>query len=173
MSTLPTALGLGPDATEAEQLAAVHALRDFRTQARAIAGQDDDAEALGALKGHKDAAAKVPALEAQVAAAAAAAAQADRDALVAEGRRDGKLTPAHLDPATKPGAFLASLSTPQLRGYLATAPRVVPAGTVAEPAKPLAAALGGKPWAELKPAEKARLFQDDRAAYDALKAAGS
>ncbi len=90
----------------------------------------------------------------------------ERLALLAEGRAAGKLSPAHLDAETAVGGFLATLTAPQLRAYLETKAREVPRSD-ARPPRPMQA----KAWDAMSPSEKARLYHDDRATYDVLKAA--
>lgn len=114
----------------------------------------------------EDAAKEIAARDAEIATLQAQLVAHERRALIADARAAGKLSPAHLDPTTPKGEFLASLSVHQLRAYLESKGREIPLSE-ARPPRPIRA----KDWSEMEPNEKARLYQIDRATYDALKAA--
>lgn len=87
----------------------------------AMTGTTNDDEALGRLAAYKANSDRVPGLERQLADVSAKATASERDQLVAEGFRDLKITPAQRDAYAAGKGFLASLSTEQLRGYVAEA----------------------------------------------------
>lgn len=87
----------------------------------AMTGTTNDDEALGRLAAYKANSDRVPALEKSLADLGAKATASERDQLVAQGVRDSKVTPAQRDAFASGKGFLATLSTEQLRGYLAEA----------------------------------------------------
>ncbi len=145
----------------AEERAASLAAKVEDLEAKLAATQRQLAAALD-----NDAGKELAACDAEIAALQAQLVAHERRALVADARAAGKLSPAHLDPATPKGEFLASLSVHQLRAYLETKGREVPLSD-ARPPRPIRA----RDWDEMSFAERARLYEHDRATYDALKAA--
>lgn len=134
-------LGLPETATEAEIIAALARVQDAearaRTEARtatdalapflALAGKTVAAEALGAFQAFKAEAEKVPALAARVTELEKAAVDRERDALIEQGKKDGKLPPA-LETWAK------AQPVESLKAFLAAAtPVVTPAGGGAKP----------------------------------------
>jgi HK97 family phage prohead protease len=146
-------LELGRDAGLREN--AERAMREATDRAT-----DAEARATAAEDRLAETAAEVDALRARLGAA-------ERLALLAEARSVGKLSPAHLDPSTLVGEFVASLTTAQLRGYLETKAREP---SRAEPVR-APARLHAKSFDAMTPSQQADLYLNDRATYDALKAA--
>lgn len=85
----------------------------------ALAGTTNEDEALGRLGAWKDTAARVPGLELELTSLRATKAQDEREALLSQGERELRITPAQASAARAGTGFLASLSTPQLKAYLA------------------------------------------------------
>lgn len=173
MNTVLEALGLKNDSNEADVLAAVTALNTVARELTRIAGAKNAAEALGVLQGWKASAEKLAAVEEELRAQKAAAEAKEREALIVQAERDGKLTPAQR-------GWARSQSLEGLKGFLAAAPRIaaIADGPTLEPphdsdapTNPKLAELAKKSWAQLTPIEKAQLYNEDRASYDAKKAA--
>lgn len=166
MEPINKALGLKADATQAEAVAEIDAKTAFELEQCAALGVSDRAEAKGAVAALKARAEQADAALAEVAALKAAMEARDRVDLIEQGKREGKLSPNMVSK------LVPELDTKALRTFLQHAPRVVPADTGLAPPPPKSAAERvGKTWEALKPAERAALYQEDRAAYDALKAA--
>lgn len=166
MEAITKSLGLKADATEADIVAAIDSLTSFQLETCAAVGANDVSEAKGALAALKTRADQADAAVAEVATMKAAAEARDRVDLIEQGKREGKLSPNMVSK------LVPELDTKALRAFLQHAPRVVPADPGLQPPAPTnPAARVGKTWAEMQPAERARLYQQDRAAYDALKAA--
>lgn len=88
----------------------------------------------------------------------------ERENLLAKLRAEKKVTPA------MERDFVATMSLDQLKAFAAVAPRIAH-DPIAQP--PVASALvapGGKKWADMKPAERARLKHDHPELYDAMRA---
>ena len=125
-------------------------------------------EALGTLRGMKDAAAQMLVLDARLKEVECADREAEVEALVEKGLEDGKLAPGITTWAEKYGladlagftAYLASALPVRL--FSAEGPRAVSAIGAGQPG-------GGLTWETLRPIEKHRLFHEDRPTYDALK----
>ena len=101
----------------------------------AMAGTTNEDEALGKLAAWKDGAARAATLETEVTALRAAKAQGEREAVLNDAVAARKITPAQAQAARAGSGFLASLSTEQLRAYVAEAVPVA----AAEPVRPPAA----------------------------------
>lgn len=159
-------LGLPETATEAEVIAALARVQDAESRARteakaasdalapflALSGKTVAAEALGTFQSLKADAEKVPALTARVAELERAAVDGERNGLIEEGKKDGKLAPA-LEAWAKEQPIVS------LKAFLAAAaPVVTPLKdgkkpgeeggevvAVTEDQKKIAAQLGVKP----------------------------
>jgi phage I-like protein len=117
MKTLLAALSLAADATEAEALAAFTKVRDGLQALLSLTGKTTDAEALGVIAGWKGEAEKVAALSAKVAELESAKLSTERDGLIDQGKKDGKLPPA-LEP------WARTQSAESLKAFLSVAPKV-------------------------------------------------
>lgn len=178
MKLLLTRLGLPETASEAEALVALSALIDVQRDLLAATGKASPSEAIGTVRGwsktaaaHADLVAK---LETDRAAARAASVEAIFKAAIETGRR----TPAEVDAARKSiaagtlsldtdekiAAYKAELeaSPPRLPGAFATGGPITPSTEGPQV---------GKSWEQMSAAEKHRLYNDNIAAYHALKAA--
>jgi HK97 family phage prohead protease len=153
------ALGLPETATEADAVAAINELR----ACAAVSERSNPREALGVLEGYRAASQRVATLETELAALRDADDKRERSALIERGKR--KLTPAMLEKV------VPTWSTEQLRGFLETAPDVVPLGEQArEPAPPAVADIGARKFEEMAPIERSRLHNDNPDLYRALRA---
>lgn len=180
MKTVLAQLGLKEDATEAEALAAVTKMQgDAQARERELASraalcdrfmsavdQKEPEAALGAIAGLKASAERATELKARLDALDAKTEKAERDALIEQGKMDGKLTPAQIEK------WVPTMSTAALRGYLETASPAIPLASITPPAKEPGGEAGmAKEWAALSPKERAHLYHTDRARYAALKKA--
>lgn len=105
----------------------------------ALAGTTDEDACLGKLAAWKDGAARAATLEQELTTLRAAQAKTDREAVITEAVAARKITPAQAASAREGKGFLASLSTEQLRAYVAEAvPVATSAGAdpVRQPATP-------------------------------------
>lgn len=94
MSAAVVALGMRPDAGDADQVAAVTGLLALRGQVRKFTGQDTDEKAVAALSAIVSKAERTDAAEAEVAEIKATAARAEFDAVLDGAAKDGRLPPA-------------------------------------------------------------------------------
>lgn len=188
MQTIARALGLKDDASEAECLAALTdkmnaaaTAERVRTalEARVIeaTGAKTVEAAFGVVAAWKTGAEQVPALTAKLAELDGHIVARDRDALIAEGVKAKKLTPALAE-------WAKTQSVESLKAFLEKAPAHAALSSVEQPAStpgtnasgasapPEAPAqdLAGKRWEDLKPAQKHELHQTNKPLYDALKA---
>lgn len=169
MKMLLIELGLSESASEAEALRVLRAKTSTVERLLAATGQADGSAAIGYVEALKTEAAKVPDLTKQLADIRQTQVVADVDAMLAGAKDEGKITPAEMPSLRAKGIE----DSAWLKGHLAVKSRVLPAkdAQAREPAPGTGKSAGGKPWEQMKPAEKAALYQTDRAAYDALKAA--
>jgi signal peptide peptidase SppA len=114
MQTLLTALGLAPDASEAEALTAVHSLQTSHRQLLGLAGAATAAEALGTFRAWQASHVEAAALRAELAQVRAGVERAERDRLLDEGVDEGKIPPAER-------GFWAEQPLATLQAYLAAA----------------------------------------------------
>lgn len=133
----------------------------------ALTGRKSRVEALAVVRAWKQSAGEVEALSARVRELEQSIEKRERDALIAQGLADRKLTPALR-------AWAESQPVTALRAFLEAAPRVIapPASAPREQAPTTggAATASGKRWEDLKPIEKHRLAQSEPELYAALKA---
>lgn len=100
-------------------------MEKFASAVLALAGTTDEDAALGKLAAWKDGAARAATLEQELATLRAGQAAADREAVIAGAVAARKITPAQAASAREGKGFLASLTTEQLRAYVAEAVPVV------------------------------------------------
>jgi signal peptide peptidase SppA len=149
MKTLLAAMGLAPDATEAEALATWSAkCADLTTKATALAALEAPtgkagAEAVGVVLGWKGDAGRVAALDAQIAKDKAAAEATERAALLDGAVADGKMPPAERAQYESDDA-LKALPLASIRSMVATRTAIVAraATTTSTTAGPAATAAG-------------------------------
>jgi HK97 family phage prohead protease len=126
-------------------------------------------EARGAIAAGRAAVEALPKLEARIAELETEQQQRERDAIIAELRAEGRISPA-LEQS-----FVPALSLEALRSYAKVAPRVIPGVPAKEPTSGVAAGVrhNGKTFDELsatEPATLARLYESEPETYRALKA---
>jgi hypothetical protein len=183
MKLIAKALGLNDEATEGEILSAMTTNRDGAKaleQAKAVleraildaTGAKSLDEALGVIRAGQVAVDQLAAATKSLSDARTEIEKRDRDALIAKGVSEKKLT-----PATKEWAETAPIDS--LKAFLAKAPPIPALVAVAErePGKGAGSTprepppdIAGKSWEQLTPSQKHDLFVEDRATYDALKA---
>jgi hypothetical protein len=166
-------LGLDAKASDLEVADAILALKKAAGENHTedlleALGVESFDKALGVVAGLKASADSVVAKDALIAELEAKALDRDRDALIAEGVKAKKVTPAQRD-------WLKKQSLDTVKGFLETAPVVaaLAAEVLEEPGASGSTAHGfeGKAWGDLKPGEKAALYHSNKALYDAMKAA--
>jgi phage I-like protein len=118
MKTLLKHLALTEDATEAEALAKLQALQTERDAIFTATATKDFPSALAAIETAKQAAAKATALAAELGEIKKAKEQSEKEMLLAEGVKEGKVPPALKD-------FLAAQDATFLKAYLEKAPKLV------------------------------------------------
>lgn len=123
-SSSPVLAALGAQ-SESDGLTAVTALVDARKVVRAMTGATTDAEAHGILEAWKRDAGALVALRAEVTAERATRDAADRRALLEEGVRDKKITPAEASADGTAEAWTTALATPALRSFMASRKGIV------------------------------------------------
>ncbi len=117
LSQAVTALG-------GEPVAKTTGLRSFRDGVIALTGKGDESEALGVLHAMKKDSVEVVALRGELATIKASAQKAEFEALVEQGRKDGKLSPAMIKDWI-PEVLAATEPVKMLRGFLSHAPKLV------------------------------------------------
>ena len=159
---LLVALGLAETASDADALPIAQALS---TQARdlcALTGKSTHAEAIATVKAWQESHEKLSATQAELVALRAAEDARQVEEHIRLGKESGKITGANESKVRALGSPAA------IAAFLDTALPVIPQN--APPAPAASPAPAGKTWEQLTTAEKHRLFNDDRAAYTALKA---
>lgn len=135
----------------------------------AMTGKTDPAEQLGTLQALKARADQADAAVVEAKTLREAIEQRDRASLIAQGRAEGKLTPAM-------ETWAQSQPLAALKSYLDVAPTLVPRGEVKAPELPpdtRHAELAAKGWANLSDADKHTLYTQNRPLYDRLRAESS
>lgn len=178
MKLLLAKLGLPETASEAEALAALSALSDVQRELLATTGKASAAEALGTVRGWSKTATAHADLVAKVEADKAAARAASVDAIFKAAVETGRRTPAEIDAARKSiAAGTLSLDTDEkVAAYKAeleaSPPRLPGAASAGGPLAPSSeGALVGTSWEQMSTEAKHRLYNNNPAAYHALKAA--
>lgn len=178
MKLLLAKLGLPETASEAEALVALSALTDAQRELLATTGKATQAEALGTVRGWSKTAAAHAELVARVEADKAAARTAAVEAIFKAAIETGRRTPAEVDAARKSiAAGTLSLDTDEkVAAYKAeleaSPPRLPGAASAGGPLAPSSeGALVGASWEQMTTEAKHRLYNENPAAYQALKAA--
>lgn len=159
ITRIASALGLPATAPETDVALRAAALQAFEATVLQRLGASNREAAVTQIEAQADdlvaATARVAELEAQAEAA-------ERNEVITAAVRDGRLTPAQ----AAEGGWARSQTVTALREFLASAPRVVPTGTVAEgePAP-------DKSFADMDGPERAHLFLQDKARYLELRKA--
>ena len=139
MKTLLIALGLADTATEAEAVTALSRLTSGIKDVLTATATASLSEAVGAIQGMKAAADQVKQLSAQLAELQAAQAAREVESIVEAGMKEGKITPAQKDVMLSMG----TKDIEMLKGFLATAPKIVAGKEHKEPGAGGEASLSG------------------------------
>lgn len=157
-------LGLPESAGEAEVSLRVAALANFEaTVLRRLDDAPDRETAMGRLEALAATAQQADMLAEKVTRLEAEREDAEREQLIAAAMRDGKLSPAQ----AAVGGWARSTPLATLKAFLASAPRIIPAGEAGE----ADTTPGAKPWEEMDGPERAALFLEDPARYQELRKA--
>ena len=124
----PTLVGLSADTPPAQVSVRIAALHNFEGAVLERLGVTSREAALSAVEQGAAAVQLTETLTARVDELEAAASEAEREQVLADARRDGRLTPAQCAD----GGWARSVDLDVLRAFLASAPRVVPLGEVSE-----------------------------------------
>jgi phage I-like protein len=126
MKLLMAAMGLRPEATEADALGLFNQVKAFLASAQGITGKQNEAEVLGTIQAWKASAEQVPGLQSELATFKANAIKSEVDALLAQGESEGKISPA-LKASILSGADFAPMreSPAMLRAFLASTAKIV------------------------------------------------
>ncbi len=124
----PILVGLSADTPPAQVSVRVAALHNFEGAVLAALGVTTREAALSAVEQGAAAVQLTETLTARVDELEAAASEAEREQVLADARRDGRLTPAQCAD----GGWARTVDLDVLRAFLASAPRVVPLGEVSE-----------------------------------------
>lgn len=155
------ALGLAETISEADAVGAAQALFTLARDMRALTGKATDGEALATVKAWQESHEALAAARVELSALKAKEEAASVESLIKLGREQGKITAGN---ELKVRALSGSAG---IQAFLDTALPVLPANAASEPGEgpgPMA-----KAWEQLSTGEKHRLFNDDRATYDALR----
>lgn len=189
LEKIAAALGLPPEATEDDILAAISAMCEKASvpaeaapaveaaaQLCALTGKATPRAALAMVSGLLENKASTAALSARVAELEGTVRQRDFDSVVKEGEQSGRLHPgnkarvlgkANGDPVALSGILEEITPDPRL-----AAPRDTQPGTAAGADVALSADIAGKRWGELTPSQKHRLANDNPALARSLRAVG-
>ncbi len=131
----------------------------FTASVLALTGTTDEDKSFGTIAAWKDGASRAASLEQELTTLRASQAQTARDAVIAQGVTEMKITPAQAQAAREGRGFLSTLSTEQLRAYVAEAVPVANAN-----------GEGPRPPAKLPSAEaEVTLTDEDRRQAKAMK----
>lgn len=173
LTVLATALGLNATSTEQQTLEGLARTSKFSRDVTALTGQDSLEKSLGVLAAWKTGAEQTDTLSKKLEKLEGERGAEKLSALLEQGKRDGKLSPAMIES-------WASKQTPEaLEAFLAVAPRVIPGSAETKEPAPTATTsspaltFNGKTWAQLAPIEKHNLFVDNKDLYDAMKNASN
>jgi phage I-like protein len=168
MKVLLNALGLKDDASEAQAVERFNAFQAQNRELLALTGKDSLPEALGVIQGWKQGAAATATAQARIAELEGAVKTGELNALIEEGKKNGKLTPA-LE------AWARTQEAPALKAFLEVAPVAVQKTEHKEPGGSSSSSAEGvlmhkgKTWDQLDGTEKHNLYHDDNALYRAMR----
>lgn len=160
----PTLVGLSADTPPAQVAVRVAALVNFEGAVLERLGVTTREAALAAVEQGAAAVQLTETLTARVDELEVAASEAEREQILADARRDGRLTPAQCAE----DGWARTVALDVLRSFLASAPRVVPTGQAPGGSLP-----ADKPWAQLTGPERAALYIADRERYLELRRAAT
>jgi phage I-like protein len=156
------ALGLAETDSEADALANIQALSALQRDLCALTGKPTAPEAVAAIKAWQESHVALGATRAELATLREAEDKRQVEERIRLGKESGKITCAN-------EAKVRALGSPAaIDAFLDTALPVIPANAPPPPPA-VPSSIAGKTWEQLSTADKHRLFNDDRAAYEALK----
>lgn len=175
------ALGLPAGSTESDIITAAARSHELEVQIIAITGVSMSTEALGAVRALKELGDKVAGISAELATVKSERDKQNFEALKVRGTASpAKLSPAtvrfyeeRFDAANKDGRGADVVN--ELTGFLNIAPPIVaerkrePAPHERRSGNDTALVWNGKAWADLKPMERHRLWQDNGELYDLMR----
>jgi len=176
LAVILTALCLAEGVSDAEATAQINHLRAAKDEHQKLTealGCKSTDEALGSIKGLREKAEKLDAIEAEREQEKAAAIAAKKSGLItaaSQPAKSAKSDPANphagkLVPAQKGWAESCSIET--LEGWLANAPVILIENTDVKP--PAGGSYNGKKFADMQPLERAALKKSDPETYNALR----
>lgn len=179
IGTLITLLGLGASATDQDISARAQGLTGLEAKLREATGKSEPAAMFAAIDGWREGAAKLTEAQGELAKVREREEKAAYQALVAQGEASTQITPGNKAKVIERFATSAALSA-----YLETAPAALPGranadereakgGGEKKPGEGAALTWNGKAWAEIKPAERAALYQEDQALYGRMRDAAA
>jgi phage I-like protein len=126
MKLLMAAMGLKPEATEADAVGLFNQVKAFLASAQGITGKQSEAEVLGVIQAWKASAEQVPGLQSELTTLKTNARQAEVQALLEQGESEGKISPA-LKASIQTGADFAPMreSPAMLKAFLASTAKIV------------------------------------------------
>jgi phage I-like protein len=126
MKLLMAAMGLKPEATEADALGLFNQVKTFLASAQGITGKQSEAEVLGTIQAWKASAEQVPGLQSELATFKANALKGEVDALLAQGETEGKISPALKASIQTAEEFKPMRESPaMLKAFLASTAKIV------------------------------------------------
>lgn len=172
MKSIALALGLPEEASEADLLAATVKLKGASDELCAVTGKSSPAEALGAVRGLVQTKAAYDQLVAHQAEQQKAAREAAVETIWKDAVASGKRTPAQVEAAraSRTAGTLVLDTDEKIAAYQAeieASPSALPSSSKPASGGPLV----GKPWGEMKPAERAKLRRENPQAAAALQKA--
>lgn len=155
MQEIVRMLGLREDATEAEAGAMITRLAGLERQLTALTGRASTDEALAVVQAWRSAAEELPRVQERLNGLEEERRRERLTALIEQGKREGKLTPAML-------SWAESQSVEALSAFLAVAPRVLDE-LATEPAE------GPLEWSKLTARQRAELYEQNPEIYRRLR----
>lgn len=176
-SMLAMALGLAATATDQEITGAIGAFRGVDSKLREVTGKATASEAFAVVEGWRENSGKLADASKQLADLKAKDDKREIEALISQGRTEGKIV------AANEAKVRARYTDPaSLGAWLETAMPAVPGAANAGDKQPEAKrderdgvkaetpTHNGKTWAQLTHAERAALYNTDKALYEAMRA---
>jgi ATP-dependent protease ClpP protease subunit len=186
------AMGLMAGATETDVMARVTALRELEVQGLAITGAKDSSELVGAIRGIKAKADNADKVSAELTEVKGERDKQNFEALIMKGTSapvklsgaTAKLYQDRFDAAVKAdsdmkdGAGRSEAVVKDLTGFLAVAPTIIASAARQPEAQKNGSGVGtgaasltynGRSYAEMKPADRARLSKDEPELHEAMR----
>jgi phage I-like protein len=126
MKLLMAAMGLKPEATEAEAVGLFNQVKAFLASAQGITGKQSEAEVLGVIQAWKASAEQVPGLQARLSTLEDTALKGEVETLLTQGETEGKISPAlKASIQTSPEFEPMRKSPAMLKAFLASTAKIV------------------------------------------------